>query len=162
MTGFSNSGCITYVETDSSVLHNIEALETLVNYAMDKDIPYFAINVPNDVCNNCGYCGDVVEKCPQCGSSDVQRLRRVTGYLTSDYKKAFNAGKQQEVEQRVKHTGVLVDWIICLLKSALWIMVLVLGACYGVAVAHIDAKTVTTSFLGTELMEKDLQKMNCH
>lgn len=109
LTGFSNSGCITYVETDSSVLHNIEALETLVNYAMDKDIPYFAINVPNDVCNNCGYCGDVVEKCPQCGSSDVQRLRRVTGYLTSDYKKAFNAGKQQEVEQRVKHTGVLVD-----------------------------------------------------
>lgn len=109
LTGFSNSGCITYVETDSSVLHNIEALETLVNYAMDKDIPYFAINVPNDVCNNCGYCGDVVEKCPQCGSSDIQRLRRVTGYLTSDYKKAFNAGKQQEVEQRVKHTGVLVD-----------------------------------------------------
>lgn len=109
LTGFSNSGCITYVETDSSVLHNIEALETLVNYAMDKDIPYFAINVPNDVCNNCGYCGDVVEKCPQCGSDDIQRLRRVTGYLTSDYKKAFNAGKQQEVEQRVKHTGVLVD-----------------------------------------------------
>lgn len=109
LTGYSNSGCITYVETDSSTLHNLKALETLVNYAMDRDIPYFAINVPNDVCNNCGYCGDTDEKCPQCGSGDIQRLRRVTGYLTSDYKTAFNAGKQQEVEHRVKHTGVLTD-----------------------------------------------------
>ena len=109
LTGFSNSGCITYVETDSSTLHNLKALEILINYAMDKDIPYFAINVPNDVCNNCGYCGDTDEKCPQCGSDDIQRLRRVTGYLTSDYKTAFNAGKQQEVEHRVKHTGVLTD-----------------------------------------------------
>lgn len=30
-------------------------------------------------------------------------------YLTDDYRTAFNAGKQEEVEDRVKHTGVLVD-----------------------------------------------------
>ena len=107
LTNYSNAGCITYVELDASVLNNIEALETIVNYAMDKDIPYFAINVPNDVCNNCGYCGEISDKCPQCGSCDIKRLRRVTGYLTSDYKTAFNAGKQEEVEMRVKHSGVI-------------------------------------------------------
>ena len=47
LTGYSNAGCITYVELNSGIKNNLEALETLVNYAMDKDIPYFAVNVPN-------------------------------------------------------------------------------------------------------------------
>ena len=102
LTGYSNAGCITYVELESSVLHNIDAVETIVNYAMNKDIPYFAINVPNDQCE-CGYCGEINDKCPMCGGSNIRRLRRVTGYLTGDYKTAFNKGKQQEVEMRVKH-----------------------------------------------------------
>ena len=55
LTGYSNAGCITYVELDASVIHNIEALEQIVNYAMDKDIPYFAINVPSDTCLTCGF-----------------------------------------------------------------------------------------------------------
>ena len=108
LTGYSSAGCITYVELESSVKHNIEALETLVNYAMDKDIPYFAINVPNDTCLECGYCDEMNDTCPVCGSTKIQRLRRVTGYLTNDYKTAFNAGKQQEVEMRTKHSGVSV------------------------------------------------------
>lgn len=103
LTGYSNAGCITYVELGSSCKHNLDALETLVNYAMDKDIPYFAINVPNDQCMECGYCDEMNDTCPKCGSKDIKRLRRVTGYLTNDYKTYFNKGKQQEVEMRVKH-----------------------------------------------------------
>lgn len=103
LTGYSSAGCITYVELDSGAKNNLEALETIVNYAMDKDIPYFAINVPNDQCMNCGYCDEMDDDCPECGSNDIKRLRRVTGYLTNDYKTAFNKGKQQEVEMRVKH-----------------------------------------------------------
>lgn len=103
LTGYSSAGCITYVEMDSSVKNNIQALETIVNYAMDKDIPYFAINVPNDMCNNCGYTDNISSKCPMCNCDDIRRLRRVTGYLTGDYKTAFNKGKQQEVEMRIKH-----------------------------------------------------------
>lgn len=95
--------CITYVELESTVKNNLEALETLVLYAMEKDIPYFAINVPNDTCMDCGFCDEINDTCPQCGGEDIQRLRRVTGYLTGDYKSAFNKGKQQEVEMRVKH-----------------------------------------------------------
>ena len=109
LTGYSSAGCITYVELDAGMENNLDAMEEIVVYAMDKDIPYFAINVPNDMCNTCGYCGEINDACPQCGSSDVKRLRRVTGYLTSDYKSAFNLGKQQEVDMRVKHTGVRMD-----------------------------------------------------
>lgn len=103
LTGYSSAGCITYVELEGSVKNNIDALEAIVNYAMDKDTPYFAINVPNDMCTNCGYTDDINDCCPMCGCNEIRRLRRVTGYLTGDYKSAFNKGKQQEVEMRVKH-----------------------------------------------------------
>lgn len=110
LTGYSSAGCITYVELESTVKHNIDALEAVVNYAMDKDIPYFAVNVPNDTCLECGYCDEFNDECPMCGSHDIQQLRRVTGYLTGNYKTAFNKGKQQEAEQREKSSsGVKVQ-----------------------------------------------------
>ena len=103
LTGYSSAGCITYIELDSTVKNNLDALEQLVDYAMDKDIPYFAINVPNDTCLDCGYCDEFNDQCPVCGSDNIQQLRRVTGYLTGNYTTAFNKGKQAEVEARVKH-----------------------------------------------------------
>ena len=80
LTGYSSAGCIDYVELSGSVKNNIDALEIIVNYAMDKDIPYFAINVPNDMCTNCGYTDDIGEECPMCGCKKIRILRRVTGY----------------------------------------------------------------------------------
>ena len=108
LTGYSSAGCITYVELESSVKNNIKGLEQIVNYAMDHDIPYFAVNVPNDTCLDCGYTDEINEVCPMCHSSRIQRLRRVTGYLTGNYTTAFNFGKQDEVHHRVKHTGVMI------------------------------------------------------
>ena len=107
LTGFSSAGCITYVELDSNTINNIEALEKLVNYAMDKDLPYFAINIDNSICLDCGYQSlEDFSECPKCHSTNTQCLKRVTGYLTGDYKTAFNEGKQQEAEMRVKHCGI--------------------------------------------------------
>jgi ribonucleoside-triphosphate reductase len=103
LTGYSSAGCITYVELEGGVRKNVDALETIVNYAMEHDIPYFAVNVPNDTCLECGFTGEFNETCPICGSHSIQRLRRVTGYLTGNYTTAFNPGKQKEVEARVKH-----------------------------------------------------------
>lgn len=108
LTGYSSAGCITYVEMDGGMEKNIDGLETLVNYAMDHDIPYFAINVPNDTCMDCGYVGEFNDTCPECGSHNIQQLRRVTGYLTGDYKTAFNYGKQKETENRFRHTQVKI------------------------------------------------------
>lgn len=109
LTGYSNAGCITYIELDTSVQKNTKALEEIVNYAMSRDIPYFAINVPNDTCLECGYTGEFNDKCPVCGSTHIQQLRRVTGYLTGNYTTAFNLGKQAEVRDRVKHAGVMEE-----------------------------------------------------
>ena len=104
LTGYSSGGCITYVELPSSAKNNIEALETIINYAMEKDIPYAAINLPIDFCCGCGYEDEIAgDECPKCGGTHIKRLRRVTGYLTGDYKTAFNKGKQDEVKDRVKH-----------------------------------------------------------
>lgn len=105
LTGYSSAGCITYIELDSTVKNNLEALEDIVNYAMDKDIPYFAVNVPNDTCMQCGYTDEIADNCPMCNGDEIQRLRRVTGYLTGNYTTAFNEGKQEEVSFRVKHYG---------------------------------------------------------
>ena len=106
LTGFSRAGCITYVELDGEASKNIEALEKLVLYAMEKDIPYFAINVPINQCNDCGYTdSEITDTCPKCDSHNIDMLRRVTGYLSTTYKH-FNLGKQNEVENRVKHTGI--------------------------------------------------------
>lgn len=109
LTGYSSAGCITYVELDTSVIKNTDALEEIVNYAMDKDIPYFAVNVPNDTCLECGYTGEFNNECPVCGSKNIQQLRRVTGYLTGNYKTAFNKGKQSETEDRVKHVNKMEE-----------------------------------------------------
>jgi ribonucleoside-triphosphate reductase len=103
LTSFSTAGCITYVELPSTTKNNIEALESIVLYAMEKDIPYFAVNIPVDTCQNCGYTDEMNDVCPMCGNKNIQRLRRVTGYLTGDYKTAFNKGKIAETEDRVKH-----------------------------------------------------------
>lgn len=109
LTGYSSAGCITYVELDGGVKNNLEALEQIVNYAMDKDVPYFALNIPCDTCLSCGYTDEFNDKCPICESDNIQQLRRVTGYLTGDYKTAFNKGKIQETEQRYKHTKKLPE-----------------------------------------------------
>lgn len=103
LTGYSSAGCITYVELDAGIKNNLAALEQIVNYAMDKDIPYFAVNVPCDTCTNCGYTDELNDNCPICGGTEITRLRRVTGYLTGNYTTAFNKGKIAETEDRVKH-----------------------------------------------------------
>jgi ribonucleoside-triphosphate reductase (formate) len=110
LTGYSSAGCITYVELDDGARNNEKAVEQIIQYAMAKDIPYFAINVPADSCDDCGYTGEMNEECPQCHGKNVRHLRRVTGYLTGDYKTAFNKGKQAEVKDRFQHSEKLENW----------------------------------------------------
>ena len=54
-TKYGTGGCITYIELDNNAVHNPDALEKLIDYAMAINIPYLAINFPIDTCNDCGY-----------------------------------------------------------------------------------------------------------
>lgn len=100
---YPTGGCITYVELDSSIIHNEEAVEKIIDYSMDLDIPYVAFNFPIDTCLDCGYQDEFNDSCPVCKSEYIQQLRRVTGYLSTDFRN-FNEGKKQEVNDRVKHS----------------------------------------------------------
>ena len=104
LTSYSNAGCITYIELPSTSFNNIDAVEKMVDYAMDHDIPYFALNFPLDRCADCGepIYDSEVECCPKCGSDKVIHLGRITGYLSTTIEH-FNAGKKKEFNDRVKH-----------------------------------------------------------
>ena len=66
LTGFSSAGCITYVDLDENARHNVKAVQQIVDYAMSKDIPYFAINVPIDTCMQCGYQSKRIRRRKRC------------------------------------------------------------------------------------------------
>ena len=106
LTGYSNAGCITYVELDSTCYNNIDAIEKIVDYAMEHDVPYFAINIPLNRCAKCGepIYDEELRECPKCGCDEIIRLGRITGYLSTTIEH-FNAGKKQEFEHRVDHIG---------------------------------------------------------
>lgn len=100
---YPTGGCITYVELDSTCVRNTKAIEQIIDYAFKElNIPYLAFNFPIDSCLECGFQGEFNDCCPECRSTNIQQLRRVTGYLTTDYRH-FNKGKQSEVEHRVRH-----------------------------------------------------------
>ena len=98
LTGYSSAGCITYVEVKHDVIHNIESLEEMLDFSMEHDIPYLAFNRESDQCMSCGYQGHIDEVCPRCEGTNIEHLARVTGYLTGDYKSAFNEGEISEKE----------------------------------------------------------------
>ena len=64
------------------------------------------LNIPNDTCLKCGFTDEFNDSCPMCGSQEIQQLRRVTGYLTGNYKTAFNKGKIEETDMRIKHNKI--------------------------------------------------------
>jgi ribonucleoside-triphosphate reductase len=104
-TKYPTGGCITYVELDSTFMHNLTAIEKIIDFAFKEcDIPYLAFNFPIDTCLDCGYQGDINDECPECGSHHIQHLARVTGYLSTDVSN-FNKGKRAEVKDRVKHSA---------------------------------------------------------
>lgn len=91
-------------------VNNLEAIESIIDYAFKElDIPYLAFNFPIDSCLDCGYQGEFNNECPECCGRNIQQLRRVTGYLTMDYRN-FNDGKQAEVLERVHHSDYSKDF----------------------------------------------------
>ncbi|MDO6355490.1 anaerobic ribonucleoside-triphosphate reductase [Caloramator sp. CAR-1] len=96
-----NGGHISYVELPSTVENNIEAFEKILKWMAKCDVGYAGINFPIDECRVCGHRGIIHNECPECGSEDIRRIRRITGYLSTIDR--FNDAKKKELYDRVKH-----------------------------------------------------------
>ncbi len=100
---FCNAGHISYVEFASPPQHNPEAVEAIVRHMAESDMGYAGINYPVDFCCNCGLQGVINDpNCPRCGSADIRRIRRITGYLSTIDR--FNDGKVEELKHRLPHS----------------------------------------------------------
>lgn len=99
-----NAGHITYVELDGSARSNPKALDRIVHAMAANGVGYGSINHPVDRCCNCGYQAVIEEDCPVCGteSNQIERIRRITGYLVGNMDK-WNSAKRAEEAERVKH-----------------------------------------------------------
>jgi ribonucleoside-triphosphate reductase len=100
----TNAGHISYVELDAPPINNLEAYETLVRYMASVGIGYGGINFPIDECPVCGNHGVIEGNCPVCGSAEIRRIRRITGYLSTVDR--FNDAKQQELHDRRPHASL--------------------------------------------------------
>lgn len=100
----TKGGHITYVELDGDAGKNVNVILKIVKAMKDEGIGYGSINHPVDRCRKCGLETIIHDTCPVCGSSDISRIRRITGYLTGDLD-SWNSAKKAEEKDRVKHGG---------------------------------------------------------
>jgi len=99
---YCNAGHISYVELQAAPDNNLEAFEALVRAMAEADMGYAAVNFPVDICCGCGLNGIIDgSACPRCGGSDISRVRRITGYLSTLDR--FNDSKLAEVQSRRVH-----------------------------------------------------------
>ncbi|MEW6193499.1 MAG: anaerobic ribonucleoside-triphosphate reductase [Bacillota bacterium] len=100
---FCNAGHISYVELPAPPVHNPEAVEAIVRYMAKCDMGYVGVNFPVDFCTRCSFSGVLGDACPKCGSAEIRRVRRITGYLSTVDR--FNDAKVAELKARVVHLG---------------------------------------------------------
>lgn len=98
---YCNAGHISYVEVEAPLENNPEALESLHRAMSAADMGYGGVNFPIDECVDCAHSGIIDLECPVCGSQRINRVRRVTGYLS--YLHRFTTGKKAEYQNRRPH-----------------------------------------------------------
>jgi len=76
-----------------------EQYRQLLNTAAHYGTNYFTFNCRNTVCNDCGFISkDTLEQCPKCGSTNLDYLTRVIGYLKRI--SSFSEARQEEASIR--------------------------------------------------------------
>jgi ribonucleoside-triphosphate reductase (formate) len=98
---FCNAGHISYTELEAPPANNIDAVDSIVRRMAAADFGYGGINFPIDECRSCSHNGVLSGNCPECGSPDIRRIRRITGYLSTDER--FNEAKYSELQDRRVH-----------------------------------------------------------
>ena len=100
----TRGGHIFYVEIDGDATHNPEAIMRVVDMMDYYNMGYCSVNHNRNRCIDCGHedAKENVEVCPECGSTHIDRLQRITGYLVGTTDR-WNRAKLAELNDRVCH-----------------------------------------------------------
>lgn len=100
----TRGGHIFYVEIDGDATHNPEAISDIVDLMDRYNIGYCSVNHNRNRCMQCGYedASADLHTCPKCGSTAIDRLQRITGYLVGTTDR-WNTAKLAELNDRVTH-----------------------------------------------------------
>jgi ribonucleoside-triphosphate reductase len=100
----TRGGHIFYVEIDGDATHNPEAIMALVDLMDRYNIGYASVNHNRNRCMQCGYenAAAHLRECPRCGSTSIDRLQRITGYLVGTTNR-WNSAKLAELNDRIVH-----------------------------------------------------------
>ncbi|PIE87793.1 MAG: ribonucleoside-triphosphate reductase, partial [Bacteroidetes bacterium] len=109
--------------TGGSALHlNLEEhlskaqYRQLLRVAAQEGCNYFTFNIPNTVCNSCGFIDKrYLKQCPECASENVDYLTRIIGYMKRISN--FSVPRQEEAARRhynsVKEQSKPVEEPVC-------------------------------------------------
>ena len=100
----TRGGHIFYVEIDGDATHNPQAIMDIVDLVDKYNLGYCSVNHNRNRCMDCGYedAQDNLEICPSCGSDNLDKLQRITGYLVGTTDR-WNKAKLAELNDRVVH-----------------------------------------------------------
>ena len=100
----TRGGHIFYVEIDGDATHNPEAIMRVVDMMDKYNIGYGSVNHNRNRCLDCGHENSTkdLEACPSCGSKNLDKLQRITGYLVGTTDR-WNKAKLAELNDRVVH-----------------------------------------------------------
>lgn len=100
----TRGGHIFYVEVDGDATHNPEVIMSVVDMMDKYNMGYASVNHNRNRCLKCGYenADAKLATCPKCGSSEIDRLQRITGYLVGTTDR-WNSAKLAELNDRIIH-----------------------------------------------------------
>ena len=100
----TGGGHIFYVEIDGDATHNPQVIADIVDLMDKNNIGYCSVNHNRNRCMKCGYedAQENLTACPTCGSTDIDKLQRITGYLVGTTDR-WNNAKLSELNDRVVH-----------------------------------------------------------
>ena len=100
------AGHIFYIELDGDATHNPATIKAVVDLMDKYNMGYGSINHTRTRCLDCGFenADANLVKCPKCGSTNIDTIQRITGYLVGTTSR-WNAAKLDELKDRVTHNG---------------------------------------------------------
>ncbi len=97
LTKYLDGGSALHANLDEHL--SKEQYQILLKNAIKTGCSYLTFNIPNTVCNECGFITKhKVDKCQRCGSEDVDYITRVIGYLKRVSK--FSEARIREAKKR--------------------------------------------------------------